>query len=133
VLVSSRTTTTHPDDRRSAALVVRVVFLLTLVFAGVGGSAIGTGPVAAAGTAIGTERAGHERIRVGPHQVSALTETSPHRTGESRADALDGAGATRTAPVDAVWTRRGAPTPHVPSRVARRAPERGPPVLPPTA
>ena len=119
----------HPD-RRPVPFAGRVLFLLVLAFAGVGGPAIGMCPAVAHGTAIGHERAGQDRARLASHQVSVLTDAAQHRASQrSSADVVEPMTGTRTPSAPCRWSRRDAFVRHVPSCVALRAPERGPPSL----
>ena len=119
-------------DRRRARFVARVLllFALAVVGAGVGGVAIGSGPVATAGTGLGPERSMPARARLTSHPVSVLTESIQHRASEqSRTDIVEPGATTRAAHDVGRRARRGPITYRALSPVTQRVPGRGPPLL----
>jgi hypothetical protein len=132
VQLTVRTARCSSGDRRRARFVRRalLLFALTVVGVGVGGSAIGSGPVATAGTAAGPERSVHARARLASHPVSVLTESIEHRASEqSRTDAVEPGATTRAVHDVGRRARRGSVTYRHLSPVTQRVPGRGPPRL----
>ncbi len=119
-------------DRRGARFIGRVLllFALTVVGVGVGGVAIGSGPVATAGTAVGSERTVHARARLTSPPASVLTDSIQHRASEqSRTDIVEPGATTRAAHDVGRRARRGPVTYSLLSPVTQRVPGRGPPLL----
>jgi len=132
VQLTVRTARCWSGDRRGARFVGRVLLLLALAVVGVsvGGVAIGSGPVATVGTAVGPERSVHARARLTSHPMSVLTESIEHRASEQTRTGIVEPGATTRAAHD-VGRRagRGSVTSRHRSPVTQRVPGRGPPLL----
>jgi hypothetical protein len=130
VQLTVRTARCSSNDRRGARFVGRVLLLFALAVVGVGGSTIGSGPVATVGTAAGRERSLHARARLTSHPESVLTESTQHRASEqSRTDIVESGATTRAAHDVGRRVRRGAITYRHLSPVTQRVSGRGPPLL----